>query len=135
MFQKETRASLKRLSLTYFRTIFMLLWLTDTHWIYKNLYFHSNAQIRKVITNMFRNLFATLDSNCYTNSLLCKWIVKEKKLPSEFWILLYEIRSAKGNKIWSHQFMGNRWGNSGNSVRLYFGGLQNHCRWWLQKWN
>ena len=23
----------------------------------------------------------------------------------------------------------NRWGNSGNSVRLYFGGLQNHCRW------
>ena len=29
----------------------------------------------------------------------------------------------------SHHFMGNRWGNSGNSVRLYFGGLQNHCRW------
>ena len=25
--------------------------------------------------------------------------------------------------------MGNRWGNSGNSVRLYFWGLQNHCRW------
>ena len=22
-----------------------------------------------------------------------------------------------------------RWGNSGNSVRLYFQGLQNHCRW------
>ena len=21
------------------------------------------------------------------------------------------------------------WGNSGNSIRLYFGGLQNHCRW------
>ena len=30
--------------------------------------------------------------------------------------------------IWSHHFMGNRWGNSGNSVRLYFWGLQNHCR-------
>ena len=27
--------------------------------------------------------------------------------------------------IWSHHFMGNRWGNS---VRLYFSGLQNHCR-------
>ena len=25
----------------------------------------------------------------------------------------------------SHHFMGNRWENSGNSVRLYFGGLQN----------
>ena len=29
--------------------------------------------------------------------------------------------------MWSHHFMGNRWRNSGNSVRLYFGGLQNHC--------
>ena len=25
--------------------------------------------------------------------------------------------------------MANRWGNNGNSDRLYFGGLQNHCRW------
>ena len=25
--------------------------------------------------------------------------------------------------ICSHHFMGNRWGNSGNSVRFYFGGL------------
>ena len=28
-----------------------------------------------------------------------------------------------------------RWGNSGNSDRLYFLGLQNHWRWWLQPWN
>ena len=33
------------------------------------------------------------------------------------------------NGIWSHHFMGNRWGNSGNSGRLCFWGLQNHCRW------
>ena len=31
--------------------------------------------------------------------------------------------------------MGNRWVNSGNSVRFYFLGLQNHCRSWLQPWN
>ena len=30
--------------------------------------------------------------------------------------------------IWSHHFMANRWGNSGNSERLW-GELQNHCRW------
>ena len=30
----------------------------------------------------------------------------------------------KDHGIWSHHFMGNRWGNSGNSVRLYFSGLQ-----------
>ena len=37
--------------------------------------------------------------------------------------------------IWSYHFMANRWGDSGNSERLYFLGLQNHCRWWLQPWN
>ena len=31
--------------------------------------------------------------------------------------------------IWSHHFMADRWGNNGNSDRLYFGGLQNHSRW------
>ena len=30
--------------------------------------------------------------------------------------------------IWSHHFMANRWGNNGNSERLYLLGLQNHCR-------
>ena len=31
--------------------------------------------------------------------------------------------------IWSHHFIGITWGNSRNSVRLYFFGLPNHCRW------
>ena len=29
----------------------------------------------------------------------------------------------------SGPIMANRWGNSGNNDRLYFEGLQNHCRW------
>ena len=37
--------------------------------------------------------------------------------------------------IQSHHFMANRWGNNGNNDRLYFLGLQNHCRWWLWPWN
>ena len=41
----------------------------------------------------------------------------------------------KDHGILSHHFMANRWGNNGNSDRLYFLGLQNHCRWWLQPWN
>ena len=38
-------------------------------------------------------------------------------------------------QIWETQhhlvpsIMVNRWGNNGNSDRLYFLGLQNHCRW------
>ena len=35
----------------------------------------------------------------------------------------------KDHGIQSHHFMANRWGNNGNSDRLYFLGLQNHCRW------
>ena len=31
--------------------------------------------------------------------------------------------------IRSHHFMASRWGNNGNSDRLYLLGFQNHCRW------
>ena len=36
------------------------------------------------------------------------------------------------HSIWSHHSVANRWRNSGNSGRFYFGRLQNHFRWWLQ---
>ena len=32
-------------------------------------------------------------------------------------------------------FRGKWMGVNGNIDRLYFPGLQNHCRWWLQTWN
>ena len=35
----------------------------------------------------------------------------------------------------TYHFMANRWRNNGNSDRLYFLGLQNHCGRWLQPWN
>ena len=57
-------------------------------------------------------------------SLLMK--VKEKSGKS--WVKTQHSEN-KDHGIWSHHFMGNRWGNSGNSIRLYFLGLQNHCRW------
>ena len=33
------------------------------------------------------------------------------------------------HSITSHLFIAKRCGNDGNSDRLYFSGLQNHCRW------
>ena len=57
-------------------------------------------------------------------SLLMK--VKEKSEKSWLKVQHSEI---KDHGIQSHHFMANRWGNSGNSGRLYFSGLQNHCRW------
>ena len=35
----------------------------------------------------------------------------------------------KDHGIGSHHFMASRWGNNGNCGKLYFLGLQNHCRW------
>ena len=43
--------------------------------------------------------------------------------------LKLNIQKTKIMASGPNHFMGNRWGNSGNSVRLYFSGLQNHCRW------
>ena len=40
-----------------------------------------------------------------------------------------KLNIQKTDIMASHHFLGNRWVNSGNSVRLNFGGLQNHCRW------
>ena len=42
------------------------------------------------------------------------------KLESEKVGLKLNIQKTKIFGIWSHHFMGNRWGNSGNSVKLYF---------------
>ena len=55
-------------------------------------------------------------------------LMKVKEESEKSW-LKPQHSENEDHGIWSHHFMGNRWGNSGNSVRLYFGGLQNHCRW------
>ena len=35
--------------------------------------------------------------------------------------------------IWFQHSMANRWGNNGNSEKLYFGGLQYHCSCEIKK--
>ena len=58
-----------------------------------------------------------------------KSLLKKVKEESEKVGLKLNISENEDHGIRSHHFMGNRWGNSGNSVRLYILGLQNHCRW------
>ena len=55
-------------------------------------------------------------------------LVKLKEESEKTWLKTQHSKS-EDHGIRSHHFMENRWGNSGNSVRLYFFGLQNHCRW------
>ena len=56
-------------------------------------------------------------------------LLKRVKEESEKAGLKLKHSKNKDQGIQSHHFMANRWGNSGNSNRLYFLGLQNHCGW------
>ena len=53
------------------------------------------------------------------------------------WKILFKTQCSKtwDHGIQSHHFVASRWGNNGNSDKLDFLRLQNHCRWWLQPWN
>ena len=53
------------------------------------------------------------------------FLVKVEEESEKNWLKVQHSEN-KDRGIQSHHFMGNRWGNS---VRLYFWGLQNHCRW------
>ena len=55
-----------------------------------------------------------------------KSLLMQVKEESEKAGLKLNIQKAR---IQSYHFKTNRWGNNGNSDRLYFLGLQNHCRW------
>ena len=89
----------------------------------------SEAQARiKIAGRNINNLryadYTTLmaESEEELKSLLMK--VKDK---SEKVCLKLNIQKTK--LMASGPIMANRWGNNENSERLYFGGLQNHCRW------
>ena len=56
-------------------------------------------------------------------------LMKMKKESEKVGLKLNIQKTKIDHCIWSHHFTANRWGNSGNSERLYFCGLQNHCRW------
>jgi len=81
----------------------------------------------KIAGRNINNLRYAFDTTLMTESeeelrsLLMK--VKEE---SEKAGLKLNIQKNKDHGIWSHHFRANRWGNKGNSDRLYFLGLQNH---------
>ena len=55
-------------------------------------------------------------------------LMKVKEESENSWLKAQHSEN-EDHGIWSHHFVGSGWGNSGNSVRLYLRGLQNHCRW------
>ena len=66
----------------------------------------------------------TAESEEELMSLLMK--VKEESEKVDIEVNIQKTKIMASGPITSWQ---NRWGNIGNSERLYFGGFQNHCRW------
>ena len=55
-------------------------------------------------------------------------LMKVKEESEKNWLKTQHLKN-EDHVIWSHHFMTNRWGNNGNSDRLYFLVFQNHCSW------
>ena len=58
-----------------------------------------------------------------------KSLLMKVKVESEKVGLKLNIQKHQDHDICSHHVMPNRWGNNGNSERIYFLSLQHHCKW------
>ena len=83
----------------------------------------------KIVWRNINNLRYADDTTLMAESEdeLKSFLMKVKEESEKVGLKLNNQKTDHG--IWSHHFMGDRWGDSGNSVRLYFLGLQNHYRW------
>ena len=91
------------------------------------------AQARiKIAGRNINNLRYADDTTLVAENEELKSLLMKVKDESEKVGLKLNIQKTKIMAIQSHHFMAKRWGNS---VRVYFGGLQNHCRWRSQPWN
>ena len=84
----------------------------------------------KIARRNFNNLRYADDTTLMVESeeALKSLLMKVKEESGKVGLKL-NIQKTKIMASGPNHFMGNRWGNSGHSVRLYFSGLQNHYRW------
>ena len=83
----------------------------------------------KIARRNINNLRYADDTTLMAESEELKSFLMQVKEESEIVGLKLNIQKTKimaSDPITSYQI---RWGNNGNSDRLYFVGLQNHCRW------
>ena len=81
----------------------------------------------KIAGRNINNLRYADDTTLMAKSKELKSLLMKLKEQSEKASLKLNIQKSK--IIRSHRFIANRWRNNGNSDRLYFFGLQNHCQW------
>ena len=101
----------------------------DTEYIIRNAGLDDAQAGIKIARRNINNLRHAYDSTLMAESEEeLKSLLMKVKEESEKVGLKLNIQKTKIMTSWSHHFMANRWGNSGNSDRFYFGGLQNHWR-------
>ena len=83
----------------------------------------------KIARRNVNNLIYADDTTLMAESeeQLKNFLVKVKEEIEKSWLETQHSEN-EDHGIQSHYFMANRWGNNGNSDRLYFLELQNHCR-------
>ena len=81
----------------------------------------------KIVGRNINNFRYADDTTLMAGSEELKSLLMKMKEESEKIGLKLNIQKTK--IMASHCFMANRWGNNGNSDRLYFLGLHNYCRW------
>ena len=82
----------------------------------------------KIARRNINNLRYADDTTLMAESEELKILLMKVKVDSEKVGLKLNIQKTKIMSSGPITSWGNR-GNNGNSVRLYFSGLQNHCRW------
>ena len=98
-------------------------------YIMRNAGLHEAQAGIKIHRRNINNLRYADDTNLMAESeeeiksLLIKVKVESEKVGLKLNIQKTKIMASGPITSW------NRWGNSGDSVRLYFLGFQNHCRW------
>ena len=88
----------------------------------------AQAGIKKAKTNINNLRYADDTILMAESEEELKSLLMKVKGESESW-LKSQHSENEDHGIQSNHIMENRWGNNGNSDRLYFWGLQNHCRW------
>ena len=82
----------------------------------------------KIARRNINNLRYADDTTLMAEKEELKCLLMKVKEESKIWLKTQHSEN-EDHGIRSHHFRTNRWGNNGNSDRLYLGGLQNHYRW------
>ena len=84
----------------------------------------------KIARRNINNLIYAEDTTLMAESEeeLKSLLMKVKEESEKNWLKTQHSKN-EDHGIQFHHFMANRWGNNGNSDRLYLLKLQNHCRW------